>query len=162
MSPIAEPATLARTKSAKPLQTRRYTTLRATKKGALNQPLSAMGKRWRMPISTGIPSSAASGTRRAAAMNVGRTARPHGPPVRLCSIRFAMPPSARPRNSNQAKRYELISGLFKILDARVLRELQRADVGDDRPAVLGRDAVGVRPHDPVAVRHHVVEVPDRK
>src|SRR5919109_41391 len=104
-----------------------------------------------------MASSAASGTRRAAAMNVGRTASPHAPPVRLCSIRFAMPPSARPRKSSQAKRYELIAlppggfegkkrglslflggGSLQVLDARVLRELQGADVSDDRPAIFGR------------------------
>src|SRR4051812_21632652 len=42
---------------------------------------------------------------------------------------------------------------------RVLAQLQCTDVGDDGPAILRRHAVGVRMHDPVAVAHHLVEVP---
>src|SRR5690348_12472886 len=108
-----------------------------------------------MATSTGTASTAASGTRRVAARNAGRSTKPQRPPVRLCSIRFAMLPSARPRKRSQAKRYELMRKRgqsnfretkgscssyrkialtpfsFEVLDARVLRELQRADVGDD-------------------------------
>ena len=43
----------------------------------------------------------------------------------------------------------------------VLRQLQRTDVGGDRPAILGRDLRGVARHDAEAVGHDVEEVADR-
>ena len=46
-------------------------------------------------------------------------------------------------------------------DLDVLRELQRPDVGGDRPAILRRNLRGVARHDGEAVRHHVEEVSDR-
>src|SRR5262245_32632682 len=46
----------------------------------------------------------------------------------------------------------------QVADARVLAELQRADVGDDRPAILRRDLRGVVRHLAEPARHHVEEV----
>ena len=43
----------------------------------------------------------------------------------------------------------------------MLAQLQRPDVGGDRPAVGGRDPRGVGVHRPVAAGHHVKEVADR-
>ena len=43
----------------------------------------------------------------------------------------------------------------------VLAQLQGPDVGDDRPAVVGRDPRGVRVHRAVAVGDHVEEVAER-
>src|SRR5207249_1852330 len=44
---------------------------------------------------------------------------------------------------------------------RVLRELQRANVGDDRPAILRADLRRVVGHYGEAVRHHLKEMADR-
>ena len=45
---------------------------------------------------------------------------------------------------------------------RVLAQLQRADVGDDRPAIARRDLRPVVRHRAEAVGHHVEEVADRR
>ena len=47
-------------------------------------------------------------------------------------------------------------------ERRVLAELQRADVGDDRPAILGLDLRRVVGHRAEPVGDHVEEVPDRR
>ena len=47
-------------------------------------------------------------------------------------------------------------------ERRVPAELQRADVGDDRPAILRPDLGGVVGHRAEAVRDHVEEVSDRR
>ena len=52
----------------------------------------------------------------------------------------------------------LALGLRHVADAGVLAQLQRADVGDDRPAILRRHLRGVVRHLAEAARHHVVEV----
>ena len=44
----------------------------------------------------------------------------------------------------------------------VLAQLQRADVGDDGPAIFGPDLRRVIGHGAETVRHHVEEVPDRR
>src|SRR5437016_828919 len=41
----------------------------------------------------------------------------------------------------------------------MLAQLQRADVGDDRPAILARDAIAVRVHHAIAFGDDIVEVP---
>src|SRR6185503_15491899 len=45
---------------------------------------------------------------------------------------------------------------------RILAQLQRPDVGDDLPAVFGRDLHGVIGHRSKAVRHYVEEITERR
>src|SRR6476659_2613931 len=49
-----------------------------------------------------------------------------------------------------------------VVDLSVLAELQRANIGDDRPAILWRYTVGVGIHHAEAVGDHVEEVASRR
>ena len=70
------------------------------------------------------------------------------------------PCAALPAPRRPARRRGAPVGRRHVVDRRVLAELQRADVGGDRPAVARRDLRGVVRHRAEAVGDHVEEVAD--
>src|SRR5437773_1853703 len=77
-------------------------------------------------------------------------------PRSSCSLLFF---SASLSPGSQLRMFDLLEIVRRQIGRlRILAYLQRADIGGDRPSVLGFDAGGIRVHHAIAVGHHIEEV----